>query len=153
MNNWIVGEFDIDQQRAIYPTLTLEELLDSSWYFNYFTELRDMNTEYVWYSFHNVPICSKLFSLALSFKSSVLDSVIMSIDGDQYGTSWDDWTEAKELSRKQAHDRLLYKELQRQPDVQRSRPYPYNEYHMDYGTITSSYDPRSASSSISIHYA
>lgn len=152
MSNWIAGELEVNQERAIYPVLTLEEVLQSQWYSDYFTEIRDMNNGYVWYSFHNVPICSKLFSLALCFKNSVLDSVIMSIDDDQYGQSWEDWTEAKELQRKQEHDALLRQELEREPDVRRSKPYPYIEYKVAYGSISSSYDPRSASSSISITY-
>lgn len=153
MSDWIVGELDIAQERAIYPDLSLEQLLASQWYSEYFTEIRDMQNGYIWYTFQNVPISSQLFSLSLLFQSSVLNMVIMSVSDAKYGQSWDDWTEEKELQRKQQHDAFLNKELQRQPDVRRWKPYPYIEYKVAYGRIQSSYDPRSASSSISITYA
>lgn len=152
MSDWIVGELDITQERAIYPTLSLEQLLASQWYSDYFTELRDMQNGYVWYSFQNVPISSHVFSVSLLFQSSLFHMTMMSISHPKYGQSWDDWTEAKELQRKQEHDALLRQELEREPDVRRSKPYPYIEYKVAYGSISSSYDPRSASSSISITY-
>ena len=152
MSDWIIGELDVGQERALYPGLTLETLLASQWYADYFTEIRDMQNDYIWYSFHNVTISSTSFSILLLFQNSLLNTVMMSASNPKYGLSWDDWSEAKELQRKQEHDRLLHKELQRPPDIRRSKPYPYIEYDVEYGTISSSYDPRSASSSILIHY-
>ncbi|WDF52121.1 hypothetical protein PQ460_06830 [Paenibacillus sp. KACC 21273] len=152
MSNWIAGELEVNQERAIYPALTLAQVLQSQWYNDYFTEIRDMNNGYVWYSFQDVPISSHVFSVSLLFQNSVFRMTMMSISDPKYGQSWDDWTEAKELQRKQEHDALLRQELERKPDVRRSKPYPYIEYKVAYGSISSSYDPRSASSSISITY-
>lgn len=153
MSNWALGELEVQQERAIYSTLTVDQLVQSKWYRSYFTDCRELNNEYVWYSFRNVPLSSVGFSLSLAFKDSIAHMVILSIDDDKYGSSWDDWTEAKELERKRAHDYFLAKVLQRKPDIKQKKPYPYHEYDFVWGTIISSYDPRSASSSISIHYS
>jgi hypothetical protein len=59
-------------------------------------------------------------------------------DGDS--GSWDDWSEKKERARKKSHDRWL-KTLLGSP------PYEY-----PWGAVTSSFNPRSASSSIVISY-
>ena len=56
------------------------------------------------------------------------------------GTSWDEWSEAKALSQRDALEKLLTSNYA-------------GRRTFAWGEVISSYDPRSASSSISIRYA
>ncbi len=60
----------------------------------------------------------------------------------RFGASWDDWSEEKELARKAWHDDWL----KRTSTITAPRKYVW-------GRVASSYDERSADSSIEVTYA
>jgi hypothetical protein len=78
-------------------------------------------------------------AVGLCFQNERLENVELQNDDPAFGTSWDDWSEAKELSRKQSHDRWLNK------CVGGRRNFPWGE-------VWSGYDERGGSSSIVIRY-
>jgi hypothetical protein len=95
----------------------------------------------------NEPWCSFRFEesedswiVVVYFKEEQLEAVNLSINDPEYGTGWEDWSEERELDRKQAHDRWL-----------RSNGFvPRNKY--SWGSVWSDYDPKSGASMIVIRY-
>jgi hypothetical protein len=74
------------------------------------------------------------------FKGETLESVQITVTGPELGTSWENWSEEKELKRKRANDQwLIGKGLV--PDKIYS-----------WGTVWSGYDRKDGSSSIIIRY-
>lgn len=80
------------------------------------------------------------FIITLYFNGSILTNVELYSDDNKFGTSWDDWSEEKELERKKFHETWL-------KNVLADAPYKYN-----WGRIESFYDAKGGSSSISIKY-
>ncbi len=99
----------------------------------------------------NEPFCSyylgthelagEPFGVVLYFHGELLWQVELSAGAPQFGSSWDDWSEAGELARKRLHEFLLERELGRA-----GGPYPW-------GIINSVYDPKGGSGSIIVRYA
>lgn len=95
----------------------------------------------------NEPWCSFHFEdredslgIVVVFRGERLKSVSISIDDPRFGSGWEDWSEKKELERKQANDRWLTgKGL-----------VPGKNYA--WGSVWSEYDPKSGSSMIVIRY-
>ena len=58
----------------------------------------------------------------------------------EFGTSWNDWSEEKEIARKACHDDILKKLLGDPP------------YEYDWGTVFSGYDAKGGFSSIAVGY-
>src|SRR5690242_14743999 len=59
------------------------------------------------YSLGTQSIGNETFFVALYFYDQKLESVELAISAKEFGTSWDDWSEEKELKRKEAHDNWL----------------------------------------------
>jgi hypothetical protein len=93
-------------------------------------------------------LCS---SEALLFEHERLDGCRLWICDPRYGTSWDDWSEEKQLALRDAHDSWLVEMLgpgSRFAWAGGSLP----EYRFEWGEVWSSYDPRSGSSSIGVRF-
>jgi hypothetical protein len=71
---------------------------------------------------------------------------VMTVDlvatDDRFGTSWDEWSEEKELQRKRFHDSWLN-------EVLGNERYPYD---YPWGRVASVYDPKAGFSYVSIKY-
>ena len=84
---------------------------------------------------------NKKFFVALLFNpEGRLSIVSLSLSTDDIIPSWENWSEERELNNKSLNDKWLRKSIGKPP------------YNYSWGTIDSSYDPRSASSSIVIAY-
>lgn len=93
-----------------------------------------------WCSFH-LSAGSSPLSVSVYFKGEFLDSIHFSVSGAEYGSSWGDWSEEKEMKRKSANDAWLQKyELT-----------PGQTY--SWGSVWSGYDPKGGFSSIVVRYA
>ena len=69
----------------------------------------------------------------------------------RYGTSWDDWSEEKQLAQRDAHDAWLVEMLG--PGLRRQTPGGMElSYSLPWGDVWSAYDPRSAGSSIGVRF-
>lgn len=132
--------------------LTEQQLTDSDMYKHLSVEVRDLGNGYVWHNLGRIHLSDMPFYITLCFHTPRLVCAYLSADRPDFPTSWEEWSEEAELVKKQMHDRFLMEMLGRQPDVRRSHPYPYVEYRLSWGTVNSSYDPRSAASTIGIHY-
>jgi hypothetical protein len=81
------------------------------------------------------------FTVTVYFYDELLESISMSSVNDELGTSWSDWSEQKELKRKELHDRWLKNILgNRSP-------------HHKWGEVWSGYDAKGGFSSIEIRYS
>jgi len=79
--------------------------------------------------------------LTLYFYHQQLESLSIVASDDRFGASWDDWSEEKELSRKQFHDLWL-------ADIAVSA----NAYFL-WGQLSSDYDAKSGFSAIHLRYS
>lgn len=87
------------------------------------------------------PIGAFLFPIRLYFNpQGILDLIMLFLRIDDEIPSWENWLEQKEMDRKAKHDMRLEECLGKPP------------YKYSWGSISSNYDPRSASSGIAIHY-
>lgn len=86
-------------------------------------------------------IGDRIFHVVLYFYKEKLESIHLADSSEEFGASWDEWSEEKELKRKEAHDRWLIAETGNASHVYR------------WGEIISPYDPRSGGSSITIRYS
>ena len=99
----------------------------------------------------NEPFCSYnigthevsglVFNVTVYFHDELLESVSMNSVNDELGTSWSDWSEEKELKKKEIHDAWLKNLLGRA-----SSDYKWGE-------VWSGYDSKTGSSSIEIRYS
>jgi hypothetical protein len=84
----------------------------------------------------------QLVSAQLYFKAESLKSISLAFGDKRFGTSWDDWSEAKERARQSAHLKWLRGFL----DGKGPR------WRFAWGIIESIYDQKSGGSSIEISY-
>jgi hypothetical protein len=98
-------------------------------------------------SVKNEPWCSFRFEdhedsmgVIVFFKGEILESVHLSINDPRFGTSWEDWSEEKELGRKRANDQWL-----------KSNGLPPGKRY-SWGSVWSDYSPKSGYSLIVIQY-
>lgn len=73
-------------------------------------------------------------------KNDLLEFVDLALMHNGNVPSWDNWSETEERKRKDEHDKWLEKSIGRPP------------YKYSWGEISSDYDPRSGSSTITIRY-
>jgi hypothetical protein len=87
----------------------------------------------------------------LLFDGERLDGYRLWIVDARYGTSWDDWSEEKELAHRDAHDALLVELLG--PGVREARPGGSElTYTLPWGDVWSTYDARSGGSTIGTRF-
>ncbi|WP_051289896.1 hypothetical protein [Paenibacillus massiliensis] len=141
-----------NRKLLLHNGLTEQQLTDSDMYKHLSVEVRDLGNGNVWYNLGCIHLSGMPFYVSLCFRTPCLVCAYLSADRPDFPKSWEEWSEEAELVKKRLHDRILMDMLGRQPDVRRSHPYPYIEYQLAWGTVISSYDPRSAASSIGIHY-
>jgi hypothetical protein len=125
---------------TVGPSLTREQFLRSA--------LASQSSELV----RNEPHCSfalptvrfadHSFDWSLYFQGSVLRRVSIQCVHAEFGSSWSDWSEERELARKRFHDSLLQSVLGQ--DWSRQR--------FSWGSVDSGYDPKGGCSSIGITY-
>lgn len=77
------------------------------------------------------------------FRGDALATVMLSFSAEEYGTSWDDWSEDKELARRDAHTAWLSTFLDG------AGPH----WLFSWGAISSLYDERTGGSYILVTYA
>lgn len=153
--HFLNGEFMLNkagEELLVHPRMQEAELLISNFYIKHTAELQDMKNGYLWHRLGQVEWSGISFHAMLCFHESTLTALHLSLDGLEFPQSWEDWTEQAELLRKHKSDALLLERFGRKPDIRRNHPYPYVEYQFPWGTVSSSYDPRAASSSIAIQY-
>jgi len=100
-----------------------------------------VNEPYHSYSLGEQRIASQPFFVVLYFYGQQLESINLAHSAEEFGTSWDDWSEEGELRRKQRHDDWLRGQTGHASHV------------YEWGEVGSDYDPRSGSSSITIRYS
>jgi hypothetical protein len=83
------------------------------------------------------------FAWSLWFHGSVLRRVSIQCADAEFGSSWSDWSEERELARKRFHDSLLQLVLGQD----------WSRQHFSWGTVDSGYDPKGGFSSIGVTYA
>ncbi len=86
-------------------------------------------------------IGNTFFVIVLYFNpQDILDFVNLSLTDSDRVPSWDDWSESRAKQKKEEHDEWLLRNIGKPP------------YKFPWGEISSTYDPRSGSSKITIKY-
>jgi hypothetical protein len=101
---------------------------------------RVLNESHRSYSIGDHEISGLRFMVTLYFQGNALESIELMCSGMEFGSSWDDWSEGRELRRKEAHDLWLTEQLGHASHV------------YEWGEIGSEYDPRSGASTVMIRY-
>ncbi|RLB63947.1 MAG: hypothetical protein DRI90_05750 [Deltaproteobacteria bacterium] len=133
------GEIKLDCGVRI-PPLWMEDAFQSSLLASGAVSLVG-NAEFHTFRAEPALISGSLFAIGLTFRAGLLCKLGLTLMHDDYGTSWDDWSEAKELQRKADHDAWLTSLL--------GGPPPHT---FPWGKVTSSYDPKGGCSSILLSY-
>ena len=81
------------------------------------------------------------FIVIIYFYNELLESVSLTSVDDKSGESWADWSEKKELEKKEIHDRWLNHMLGK------------SSFRYKWGEVWSGYDSKSGFSSIEIRYS
>jgi hypothetical protein len=92
-----------------------------------------------------------VFGVDLVFDGERLDCYSMWLADPRYGTSWDDWSEEKQLAQRDAHGAWLVKSLgpgERKPSPQG----PELSYTFPWGDVLSTFDARGGSSRIGVRF-
>lgn len=133
------GNIDIDNINfTIKQKLTKDEFISS----NLFADVLN-NDEYGYTRYYIKPqiICGEKFAISLIFNpDGFLYMANIGIQSDDVISSWENWSESREMQKKEFHDKWLEKNIGQPP------------YSYTWGLMASSYDPRSGSSSINITY-
>lgn len=133
--------FDIDTgylrlgRVVLAPTLTRSKLEGSV--SDFVVERYDNHCRY---SLSPSAIGAREFRVLLYFSEENLIMTQLSIIMDGDTTDWNQWSMEREKVRKEQHDMWLMDEIGRPP------------YRYPWGVITSTYDPRSGTSHITINY-
>jgi hypothetical protein len=85
------------------------------------------------------------FALGVYFNGEALWALDLALIDARFGTSWDDWSEAKEQARDAAHKAWLVVQLGRSDAPHARRSYPWGE-------VAASFDQKGGGSSIWIRY-
>ena len=99
------------------------------------------NEPFCSYSIGTYEISGLVFTVTVYFYNELLESISMSSTNDKLSTSWSDWSEEKELKRKEIHDAWLKNLLGRASS------------HYKWGEVWSGYDSKAGFSSIEIRYS
>lgn len=132
------GKIVINGDFIIGPDLTKKDFLLSALFRDV---LKQDDYEYTQYYLKPQIIDGKPFVIRLIFDSSgKLNTLSISFCFEEKNPSWEQWTQEKEYELKKIHDDLLKVWFGKSP------------YKFSWGTVSSVYDPRSASSYITIIY-
>lgn len=90
------------------------------------------------------------WTITTRFSGARLAQVTLFADDATFGTSWDDYTEAKEHARRAVHDALLERDLG--PAHRADDEHFSKEWTFAWGRVLSSHDPRGGSTEVQILY-
>ena len=126
---------------SIGPLLTREQFLAST----LAAQCRELvrNEPYCSFALPTVEISGHSFAWSVWFRGSVLQRVSIHCADAEFGSSWSEWSEERELARKRFHDSLLQSILGQDWSHQR----------FSWGAVDSRYDPKGGFSSIGVTYA
>jgi hypothetical protein len=93
----------------------------------------------------------KALGVALHFEGDRLYGYSVSLADPRYGTSWDDYTEEKQIAKRDAHDALLVASLG-QGTREPSPRGPELRYALPWGDVWSTFDAKGGSTSIGVRF-
>lgn len=136
------GNITIDSPSLIITRdLTRDQFLQSA--LAGISEPLNQNAPWSRYAFKPVTIRGETFAADICFNAGRLYSVDLAVMRPEFGSSWSDWTEEREMARKRFHDSLL------EPILGTD----WRQHRFAWGKVYSEFDPRSGGSSIGVIYA
>jgi len=99
------------------------------------------NEPWCTYRLPDIPLQNGRLIVSVGFHEERLASVSLFLSAEQFGSSWDDWSEQRERERQSFQERWLAEEV----------GVPCGRYR--WGQVSSGYDPRGGTSSITIVYS
>ncbi len=97
------------------------------------------------------PVDGLVFRVELHFEAEQLRGYSLWLDDPRFGTSWDDYTEDKQLAQRDAHDAWLLSTLgpgKREPSPRG----PELRYVFPWGEVWSTFDARGGSTTIGVRF-
>jgi hypothetical protein len=92
-----------------------------------------------------------VFGVRVVFEGERLDSYSLWLDDPRYGTSWDDYSEEKQLAMRDAHDRWLVAQLGPGERIPSPRG-PELHYAFPWGEVWSTFDAKGGSTSTIVRF-
>lgn len=102
----------------------------------------NQNAPWARFAYKGVTSGGETWAGDLCFQGDRLYSVSLAVNRREFGSSWDDWSEQKELARKAFHDEWLTTFFGR----------PAEEYRFAWGTVSSTYDAKGGGSALHVVY-
>lgn len=93
----------------------------------------------------------RMFAVRLVFEGERLDSYSLWLDDPRYGTSWDDYSEEKQLAMRDAHDVWLVAQLGPGERIPSPRG-PELHYALPWAEVWSTFDAKGGSTSIIVRF-
>jgi hypothetical protein len=110
-----------------------------------------MHTGWMHVSLEPQTVDGLVFGVAIHFEAERLDGYSLSLVDARYGTSWDDYSEEKQLAQRDAHDAWLVAILG--PGNRKPSPRgPELRYSFPWGDAWSTFDAKGGSSSIGVRF-
>ena len=125
---------------CVGPSLSREEFLASPMASHCHVSVR--NEPYCTFKLPTVQIDGHSYAWGLSFHGSALERVSIQCADTEFGLSWSDWSEEKELARKRFHESLL----------QLIPGNDWNRRNFPWGSVDSGFDSKGGASNIVIAY-
>ncbi|MHB8061737.1 MAG: hypothetical protein ACYDG2_03750, partial [Ruminiclostridium sp.] len=76
-----------------------------------------MMNSYYWFNFEPIVLLEVTMYIGLCFHNEDMNSAHIAIHSSNSSTSWSDWSEEKEIERKETHDIWLLKNIGKPPYV------------------------------------
>jgi hypothetical protein len=131
------GHFQISK-KLFYHKMSFEEAHSQSGDFK--LKIVDYKNGYKWLHLKEIEFYETFFHFGLCFKNDQLDFIDFGFSSlDELKNTWADWSEEKELSKKELYEKWLT------DNVSPKRTFKW-------GTIATYYDPRGGTSGILVNY-
>lgn len=88
---------------------SFEQIIDSELYSKYYDSNIDHHNKYKWIYFKPIKILNDTYKFSVGLYDNRFTTLTFTVIDDKYGSSWGDWSETKELSRKSYHEEIIAK--------------------------------------------
>lgn len=128
------GQLSLGDTLSVYPQMDISQIrLDSDF------EHRQIDKHYRWIYVRDLALGDRWYYISLCFRDNLLDLINLSFEIDNYQQGWDNWSYQHELNKLKIYQQWISQQT-------------HNQEQFKWGSITANYDPRSASSAITVRY-
>lgn len=152
MINKINGFIELPEYNTILsPKIEAFMLQQSEFYKRLFINKQETGEGYIWYNFNHFSFQNYTIKISACFYKGLLHSIQFTTQEETDLHTWDNWSKEKEMQVFMKNNSFLDMIFQ-STSVVIEHPFPSYQFAFIWGNVSSYYDPKSASSSMSINY-